>query len=118
MMADKLLRLSQAALQSECSVRTLRRAIDAGELASVRLGQSGKSDRIHPDDLAAWWRAKRNTSCQSQSVQTAPIKLPSAGADARLASLLGIGASQTQGKSSSKCSPTSKRLRLVESRKS
>lgn len=56
---NKLLTLAQAADLSACSKKTLRRAIDAGELATVRLGQSAKSDRIHAADLDAWWQRSR-----------------------------------------------------------
>ncbi|WP_089237125.1 MULTISPECIES: helix-turn-helix domain-containing protein [Stenotrophomonas] len=56
---NKLLTLAQAAELSACSTKTLRRAIDAGELATVRLGQSAKSDRIHAADLDAWWQRSR-----------------------------------------------------------
>lgn len=56
---NKLLTLAQAAELSACSTKTLRRAIDAGELATVRLGQSAKSDRIHAVDLEAWWQRSR-----------------------------------------------------------
>lgn len=56
---NKLLTLAQAAELSACSKKTLRRAIDAGELATVRLGQSAKSDRIHPADLDTWWQRSR-----------------------------------------------------------
>lgn len=59
---NKLLTLAQAAELSACSTKTLRRAIDAGELATVRLGQSAKSDRIHADDLEAWWQRSRYVS--------------------------------------------------------
>lgn len=56
---NKLLTLAQAAELSACSTKTLRRAIDAGKLATVRLGQSAKSDRIHAADLDAWWQRSR-----------------------------------------------------------
>lgn len=56
---NRLLTLAQAAELSACSKQTLRRAIDDGELATVRLGRSAKSDRIHRADLEAWWQRSR-----------------------------------------------------------
>lgn len=55
----KLMTLAQAAELSACSPRTLRRAINDGQLIAMRLGQSGKSDRIHAADLEAWWQRSR-----------------------------------------------------------
>lgn len=55
----KLMTVAQAAEQCECCPRTLRRAIDTGQLVAIRLGVGPKSDRIHPDDLEAFWRKAR-----------------------------------------------------------
>jgi excisionase family DNA binding protein len=63
--------VAQAAEQCECSPRTLRRAIDTGELSAIRLGVGPKSDRIHPDDLEAFWRKAR--------YQPVQIRLPEIG---------------------------------------
>lgn len=56
---EKLMTLAQAAELSACSPRTLRRAINDGQLLAMRLGQSEKSDRIHAADLEAWWQRSR-----------------------------------------------------------
>lgn len=47
----RLLTIPEVAQKLACCERTVRRAIDAGKLRVVRLGRSGKSDRVHPDDL-------------------------------------------------------------------
>jgi excisionase family DNA binding protein len=52
----ELLTLREVAGKLRCSARTVRRIIDAGELRAVRLGLSGKSDRVHPDDLERYMR--------------------------------------------------------------
>ncbi|QDL29613.1 DNA-binding protein [Stenotrophomonas maltophilia] len=57
--ADKLMTLAQAAELCACHPRTLRRAINDGQLTAMRLGQSAKSDRIHAADLEAWWQRSR-----------------------------------------------------------
>lgn len=115
--AEKLMTLAQAADRCECSTKTLRRAIDAGELAACRLGQGPKSDRIHPADLNAWWAKCKVRTCPSPSVPMDTTKLPSASADEQLANLLGIGPSRTPRHTSARCSPRSGTLRLVASRK-
>lgn len=115
--AEKLMTIAQAAEQCACHPRTLRRAIDMGELAACRLGQGPKSDRIHPVDLAVWLgKCKAKTVCPSPSAPMALTKLPSASADELLESRLGIGRSRTRGHTSRKCSPQSRTLRLVENR--
>lgn len=63
--------LAQAAELSACSTKTLRRAIDAGQLTAYRLGQGAKSDRIHPAELDAWW-------AKSRLAVVPPIRLPMA----------------------------------------
>ena len=95
-MGESLLTLAQAADRSGCSVKTLRRAMDSGHLVAVRLGESPKSDRIHPNDLAAFWARRRVRQCQSPSAPTEAIKSPSATADERIARLLGIGVTPTR----------------------
>jgi excisionase family DNA binding protein len=114
--AERLLTLAQAAERSECSPKTLRRAIAAGELVAVRLGSSSKSDRIHPADLAAFWARKKVASCQSPSAPKGAIKSPSVSAEERLAARLAGGRTKTPAASSAKCSPKSAPLRLVSSR--
>jgi len=47
----KLMTLAEAAERSAYSPKTIRRAIDAGQLTAVRLGSGAKSDQIHPTDL-------------------------------------------------------------------
>lgn len=114
--SEQLMTLSQAADNCACSTKTLRRAIDAGQLTACRLGSSPKSDRIHPADLNAWWAKCKVKTCQSPSVPTATIKLPSASVEERIEKLLGIGRSRTPRSTSAKCSPPSATLRLVASR--
>jgi len=43
--------INAAANILDCSTKTVRRAINKGDLRVVRLGESARSDRIHPDDL-------------------------------------------------------------------
>ncbi len=86
----KLLTLAQAAELSACSTKALRRAIDAGQLQACRLGQSARSDRIHPNDLSTWWAQSR--------VATPQLSLPAPSlrpprwdsADDRVAEMLGV----------------------------
>lgn len=115
--AEKLLNTEQAAEQSGCSPRTIRRAIQDGELIASRLGKGPKSDRIHPLDLAAWWARRKTTVCQSPSVQTATIRLPSDTAEERIARRLGIGRTPTRKSTSGGTSPRSRTLKLVVNRK-
>lgn len=63
----KLLTVAEAAQRSACSTKPLRRAIDAGQVKVCRLGQSAKSDRVHPDDLSAWWAQSRHVVPQFHS---------------------------------------------------
>jgi len=58
-LADKLMTLAQAAELCACHPRTLRRAINDGQLTAMRLGQGAKSDRVHAADLQAWWQRSR-----------------------------------------------------------
>lgn len=115
--AEKLMTLAQAAEHCACHPRTLRRAIDIGELAACRLGQGKKSDRIHPVDLAVWLgKCKVKTQCQSPSVPMATIKLQSDTAEERIARLLDTGRTKTRKSTNESTSPRSRTLRLVESR--
>lgn len=113
--AERLLTIAQAAERSECSAKTLRRAIAAGDLAAVRVGSSPRSDRIHPADLAAFWARRRVRQCQSASERTEAIKLPSVTAEERIARLLATGPTPTPKRSSGNGSRQSRTLRLVAS---
>lgn len=64
---NNLLTLDEAAARLQTSRRTLRRAIAEGRLRAVRLGESARSDRIDPDDLAAY---VRNSKTEAQSCQS------------------------------------------------
>ncbi|MGQ0592380.1 MAG: helix-turn-helix domain-containing protein [Gammaproteobacteria bacterium] len=46
-----LLTVAQAAERLAVCRKTVRRAIDRGDLPVVRLGETRRADRIHPDDL-------------------------------------------------------------------
>lgn len=86
----KLMTLAEAAKQSACSPKTIRRAVDAGQLAACRLGESARSDRIHAADLADWWgrsKVKPSPGIQMPAVKPA---LPDDDAYNRLAELLGL----------------------------
>lgn len=115
--AERLMTLAQAAESSGVSTKTLRRAIEAGELEACRLGTSAKSDRIHPTDLRIWWARRKLSQCQSQSAPTAAIKSPSATADERIEKLLGTGAGRTPKSSNGSGLLPSRKLQLVASRK-
>ena len=58
-MGSMLLTIRQAAEHLACSPKMVRRAIDRGELKCVRIGESARSDRIHPEDLEAFITTKR-----------------------------------------------------------
>lgn len=87
----KLMTMAEAAERSACSPKTVRRAIDTGQLTAVRLGSSARSDRIHPADLEDWWRRSRQSprSTPPSSALACP-HMPSA--DERLAALLDLKA--------------------------
>ncbi|MGH8579935.1 MAG: excisionase family DNA-binding protein [Gammaproteobacteria bacterium] len=59
-----LLTIASAAEQLCVHLRTLRRAIDRGELAVIRCGTSRKSDRIHPQDC---WQSDAGTGARARS---------------------------------------------------
>ena len=89
----KLMTVAEAAEQSACSAKTIRRAIDGGQLAAVRLGQSAKSDRIHREDLEAWWNQCRLRPVAAPRISIRDIPPPPLDtAEARLEKRLGIGA--------------------------
>lgn len=113
---DQLMTLSQAAEKCACSPKTIRRAVDAGQLSACRLGESARSDRIHPADLALWWGKCKVRVCPSPSVRMDITKLPLVSAEEQLANLLGIGRSKMPRTTSGKCSQKSVKLRLVENR--
>lgn len=88
--AGKLLTVAEAADLSACSTKTLRRAINAGQLKVCRLGQSAKSDRVHPNDLSAWWAQSRLVVPQFSFPESIRRPLPDYSADDRLDAMLGI----------------------------
>lgn len=88
--AGKLLTVAEAADLSSCSTRTLRRAIGAGQLKVCRLGQSAKSDRVHPNDLSAWWAQSRLVVPQFSFPDSFQGPASHESADDRLAAMLGI----------------------------
>ncbi|MEW8072826.1 MAG: helix-turn-helix domain-containing protein [Candidatus Thiodiazotropha sp.] len=75
-----LLTKKQAAEQLAVSPRTVQRLIDSGKLAVVRITESTKGERIHPDDLQAFIQSKRktlygNTSrVQNQTLHTGNLR--------------------------------------------
>ncbi len=88
-LSGKLMTLAEAAERSACSPKTVRRAIDAGQLVAVRLGASVMSDRIHPADLEDWWRHSRRTfALRTIALASFPTAPGFASADERLAALL------------------------------
>lgn len=98
-LSGKLMRLGEAAERSACSPKTIRRAIDAGQLVAVRLGASAKSDRIHPADLEGWWERSRLASAVLPAVPKASQAAPCPGsADERLAALLAPTNRRTKGR--------------------
>jgi len=81
--------LAEAAERSACSPKTIRRAIDAGQLTSIRLGSSAKSDRIHPTDLDDWWGRSRHIPISALTLPRGSRPCPHMPtADERLAVLL------------------------------
>lgn len=53
---ERLLSLSDTAKILGCSQKTVRRRVDAGELATIR---DGRMVRVHPDDLNRYIRNRR-----------------------------------------------------------
>jgi len=105
--AGKLLTVAEAAERSACSIKTLRRAIHAGQLKVCRLGQSAKSDRVHPDDLGAWWAQSRFVVPQFSFPDPTRRLVPHHSAVDRLAVMLGI--TWSGAKSSSRKTAAAKR---------
>lgn len=68
-----LLTKKQAADQLLCSVRTIQRLIDAGDLRVVNLTSSTRGQRIHRDDLQAFIEGHRQW--QSGNSEAEDIKL-------------------------------------------
>lgn len=88
-LADKLMTLAQAAELCACHPRTLRRAINDGQLTAMRLGQGAKSDRIHSADLQEWWQRSRYVPPPMPVFTKAPfIKPLTSSAEERIAELL------------------------------
>ena len=54
--SQRLLTLQETAAALGCSVKTLRRRIDDGQIAVIR---DGRIVRIHPDDLDRYVRSRR-----------------------------------------------------------
>lgn len=110
-LSGKLMTLAEAAERSACSPKTIRRAIDAGQLVAVRLGSSARSDRIHPADLEGWWRRSRHSpSSTPPSSALACPHIPNA--DERLAALLDLRAPPSSRKGGSSLLREQKRSRL------
>ena len=57
MLPEKLLTETEASEVLNCSVRTIRRRIKAGELAVIR---DGRLIRIQPEDLRIYIRTRRS----------------------------------------------------------
>lgn len=54
-----LLTIADVAALDGCCEKTVRRAIEAGQLRTVRIGPGRRSIRIHPDDHAAYRHGHR-----------------------------------------------------------
>jgi hypothetical protein len=89
--SESLLTFQQAAERSGCCPKMLRRAVSSGDLAVIRLGSSAKSDRIHPDDLAAFWASRRYAAPPSPTIKVAPIKSTLGGGYGHIERLLAGG---------------------------
>ena len=88
-----LMTIAEASAQLRVSRSTVRRLINAGQLRAVRLGLSGRSDRVHPDDLNSYINAHRRAqvlACPSTNAAT-PGKSPSVGTGRSIVDLLGTG---------------------------
>ncbi|MCU1150998.1 MULTISPECIES: helix-turn-helix domain-containing protein [Stenotrophomonas] len=103
--------VAEAAEQSACSAKTIRRAINTGQLTAVRLGSSARSDRIHPADLEDWWRRSQHSpSSTPPSSALACPHMPNA--DERLAALLDLKTPPSSRKGGSSLLREQKRSRL------
>lgn len=87
--ADMLLTVAQAAAQLAVCAKTLRRAIDRGELPVVRLGETARADRIHPADLENYINKLRRArpTCRSSVVVPLSTWMSHSG-DSELSALL------------------------------
>lgn len=77
-MTDRLLTIDQAAELLQVSAKTVRRAIERGELAAVHVGEPDakvKTWRIRAGDLEAWVerRTTRQRRDSGRSEQIAPV---------------------------------------------
>ncbi|RLJ20092.1 hypothetical protein DJ031_06860 [bacterium endosymbiont of Escarpia laminata] len=83
-----LLTKKQAAEELAVSPRTIQRIIDSGALRVIKVTESKKGERIHPDDLAAYIQGQR---WQSGGTKTAGRSMsPAAGQASGLRELLGL----------------------------
>ncbi|WP_101927140.1 MULTISPECIES: helix-turn-helix domain-containing protein [Luteimonas] len=82
--------LAEAAERCACSPKTVRRAIDLGDLVAVRLGSSSKSDRIHPADLERYWQLRRTAGAPVIPTPAVALKIGTSTAEERLEKLLGL----------------------------
>ncbi|MBK0054354.1 helix-turn-helix domain-containing protein [Stenotrophomonas sp. S39] len=97
--SGRLMTLGEAAERSACAPKTVRRAINAGQLVAVRLGASARSDRVHPADLEDWWERSRRASAVGPAASGASQTVPRPGsADERLAALLAPTNRRTKGR--------------------
>lgn len=84
-----LLTIAQAAQQCAVCAKTLRRAIDRGELRVVPLGETRRLDRIHPDDVENYINKLRRARplCRSVNVVLLGMWMSTSG-DSELSDLL------------------------------
>jgi excisionase family DNA binding protein len=114
MRAPDLLTFAEAAERCRCSIKTLRRAANAGKLTVTRLGSSARSDRLHPRDLNAY--LQRSRVCQSTSAKMAPTSSPFGTPEYDIESLIGAGRIGTRGNTSRGSNAKPATLRVVSSR--
>lgn len=112
--ALQLLTVPEVAEQLRCSVKAVRRLISAGRLATVRLGLSGKSDRVHPDDLQRYIDLGR--ACRSRNAGESG-STPYVGAGKSIADLVAIGRAIKPQRRKRSSSMTSTRNRSGASRR-
>ena len=105
----QLLTISETAKRLSCSTRMVRRLVATGRLRVVRLGETARSDRVHPDDLEAFVQVRRGeiAPCRSENAVLSG-KLTSRTKDVELEKLLGMGPQKPRpSKSNPKSSKTS-----------
>jgi excisionase family DNA binding protein len=84
-----LLTVAQAAEMLAVCRKTLRRAIDRGELPVVRLGETARADRIHPNDLENYINKLRRARPTCPSSVVVPLgQWVQAAGDSELSALL------------------------------